>query len=238
MKKQIKILHIAKFFLLLMMIIPGCKKKTDTPRIDTEVWDIDKNGIPKFVSTNYIELSKIYRISKYRSSIGHDYSDAFEHCRSMKHYFQPKDSLDWSMVKIISPVSGKITRVESEWAGIKIEIASNDYPAFRFTIFHVNLIPNRQVGDPVLAGESLGTHIGTQTMSDISVMVNDPTHQGRLVSYFDVITEDVFNEYITRGANARTNLIISKALRDANPLICNGDVFVVSDTLENWVTLN
>ena len=75
-------------------------------------------------------------------------------------------------------------------------------------------------------------------MSDISVMVNDPTHQGRLVSYFDVITEDVFNEYITRGANARTNLIISKALRDANPLICNGDVFVVSDTLENWVTLN
>jgi hypothetical protein len=84
----------------------------------------------------------------------------------------------------------------------------------------------------------LGTHIGAQTMSDIAVIVNDPTKQGRMVSYFDVITDGLFNEYILRGAGNRTNLMISKATRDANLLQCNGDTFVTSDTLNNWVTLN
>ena len=36
------------------------------------------DALPKFVSTNYIELEKITRISKFRSSAGHDYSDDFE----------------------------------------------------------------------------------------------------------------------------------------------------------------
>lgn len=226
------------FLLILVMMIPACKKKTETPPIDNSVWDIDKQGIPKFVGFNYIELEKIYRISKYRSSVGHDYSDAFEHCRSMKHYFEPKAAIDWSLVKIYSPVSGKITRIDPEWAGAKIEIEATDYPAFRFSVFHVNLIAILKLGDPVTAGQLLGTHIGTQTLSDISVIVNDPTHQGRMVSYFEVLTDGVFIDYINRGIQTRADLIISKAKRDANPLTCNGDTFIGTDTLVNWVVLN
>ncbi|MDP1725331.1 MAG: hypothetical protein Q8M15_01005, partial [Bacteroidota bacterium] len=210
------------FILILAMMFPACKKKTENPPVDKSIWDIDKDGIPKFVANNYIELAKIYRISKYRSSVGHDYSDAFEHCRSMKHYFEPIANLDWTTVKVYAPVSGKITRVEPEWAGDKIEIESNEYPAFRFSVFHVNLISILKVGDPVSAGQLLGTHIGTQTLSDISVIVNDPTRQGRMVSYFDVITDGVFNDYFNRGVQTRADLIISKAKRDANPLTCNG----------------
>jgi hypothetical protein len=156
----------------------------------------------------------------------------------MKHYFEPKASVDWSTIKIFAPVAGKVTRLESEWAGAKIEIASDAYPAFRFSIFHVNLTSSLQVGSQVAKGDMLGTHIGAQTMSDIAVIVNDPTKQGRMVSYFDVITDGLFNEYILRGAGNRTNLMISKATRDANLLQCNGDTFVTSDTLNNWVTLN
>lgn len=48
--------------------------------------DVDSNGIPRFVQTDYIELAKIDRISRFRSGEGHDYSDNFESCRSMKHY--------------------------------------------------------------------------------------------------------------------------------------------------------
>jgi hypothetical protein len=239
MKKLIIVSEIlALIFIPFMLRITGCHKDSENPPANNGVWDIDKDGIPKFVSTNYIELDKIFRISKYRSSIGHDYSDAYEHCRSMKHYFEPKSTLDWGTVKIYSPVTGKITRLEQEWAGTKIEIESDDYPAFRFSVFHINMTQQRNLNDQVMAGELLGTHINSQTFSDISVIVNDPTRQGRMVSYFDVITDAVFNEYRNRGVNNREDMIISKTVRDANPLTCSGDTFVSSDTLDNWVILN
>ena len=121
--------------------------------------------------------------------------------------------------------------------GTKIEIASDDYPAFRFSIFHINTIVSFNVGDKITSGQQLGTHIGSQTWSDISVIVNDPTKQGKMVSYFDVITDSVFNAYSNRGVTNREELIISKAIRDAYPLSCSGDTFITTDTLENWVVL-
>jgi hypothetical protein len=215
----------------------SCKKeetKTDAPK---DVWDIDKDGIPKIAGNNYIDLSKIARISKFRSSAGHDYSDFNEHCRSMKHYFEPLASVDWSTVRIYSPVTGTITRFEPEWAGAKIEIESSAYPAFRFSIFHVQCPVPFNVGDAVTAGQELGTHIGSQTYSDISVIVNDPTKQGRMVSWFEVMTDAVFAQYSARGVSDRGNLLITKSLRDQNPLTCTGDVFSPGDPLDAWVVL-
>ena len=215
------------------------KKHDDYHYTNNDIWDIDKDGIPKFINTNYIELPKIYRISKYRSSVGHDYSDSYEHCRSMKHYFEPKSNIDWTTVKIYSPVSGIITRVEPESIrGYEIEIASDAYPAFRISIFHINLQGTRNVNDKISAGELLGTHTGSQTYSDISVIVNDPARQGRMVSYFDVITDQVFSEFSTYGIISRAVMIIPKSERDANPLTCSGDTFTSSDPLESWVILN
>jgi hypothetical protein len=223
--------------LVFVFCTTGCSKKnsTITPNY---IWDIDKNGIPVFVKTNYVELAKIYRISKFRSSVGHDYSDASEHCRSMKHYFEPGSGVDWTTVKIYSPVKGIITRVEQEWAGTKLEIESVDYPAFRFSIFHINTLKQYYVDDKVAEGEFLGTHIGTQTYSDISVIVNDPARLGRMVSFFDVMTDALFKEFSVRGLSSRDDVKIPKAIRDANPLTCNGDTFSTSDALESWFYLN
>ena len=223
---------------LLIISLSGCSKKDNNTSQPSNTWDIDSKAPPKFVKTNYIELTNIYRISKFRSSIGHDYSDFTEPCRSMKHYFEPKADADWSIIKIFSPVTGIVTRAEDEGMGIKIEIESDEYPAFRISVFHINLSVPLNVGDHVLAGQQLGTHIGSQTYSDISVIVNDPTHQGRMVSYFDVITDDVFLQYSQRGLTSRDMLIITKEQRDANPLTCNGDAFAPGDPLENWAYLN
>jgi hypothetical protein len=238
---KIKETHFRKILILPVLIFIiicfSCSKRTSDESTLPDIWDIDKDGIPQFVDTNYIELPKIQMISKYRSSVGHDYSDFSEHCRSMKHYFEPYNDIDWSSVKICCPVTGVITRVEEETYGTKVEIMSQKYPAFRFQIFHVNLGAPRFINEPVQAGESLGTHIGSYTYSDISVIVNDPTRQGRMVSYFQVITDKVFSEYQNRGITARTDLIISKELRDANPLTCSGDTFTSGDVLESWVTL-
>jgi hypothetical protein len=223
---------------LIIGFFTGCSKEEATESQANDVWDVDKKGIPEFVATNYIELDDIYRISKFRSAVGHDYSDAFEDCRSMKHYYEPRNDVDWSLIKIFSPVNGKITRIEEEWAGTKIEIAADVYPAFRFSVFHINPITTWKIDDKVSAGQQLGTHIGIQTMSDIAVTVNDPTRQGKMVSYFDVMTDALFMDYTNRGISTREEMIITKEVRDDNPLVCAGDTFISTDSLENWIILN
>lgn len=60
---------------------------------------------PKFVTHNYIDLSRIEAVSKFRSGAGHDHSDSFESCRSMKHYFAySQDDPDPSTIEIYGPV--------------------------------------------------------------------------------------------------------------------------------------
>jgi hypothetical protein len=202
-----------------------------------DTYDINANGIPQFVGMSYIELDNIYQISKFRSGIGHDYSDDFESCRSMKHYFQPSASTDWSKLKIFSPVRGTVFKIYEEWAGTQVQIKSNEYPAFIFIIFHVNLTSPLIVGEVVSAGQQLGTHIGSQTMSDIAVGVSTP-NGWKLVSYFDVMTDAVFLAYQARGLTSRNDAIISKESRDASPLTCVGETFTDPGSLENWVILN
>ncbi|MBK7030913.1 MAG: hypothetical protein IPH45_17645 [Bacteroidales bacterium] len=219
-----------------LLFLTSCTDKEEEQTV-TDIWDIDIQGIPQFIRSDYIELDKIQRISRFRSSVGHDYSDAFEQCRSMKHYFEPKADVDWTQVKVYSPVAGTLTRVEQEWAGTKLEIASDSLPAFRFSIFHMSPASPFSLGQKVTEGQYLGTHIGNSTYSDISVIVNDPTRQGRMVSWFDVMTDALFSRYAARGVNSRTLLIISKGERDAHPLECSGDAFISNDTLEGWVLL-
>lgn len=225
----------AVFFAFGFVLFHSCKKETKT-ETRPDVWDIDKSGIPKF-SVIYTNLARISKISRFRSGIGHDYSDFVEHCRSMKHYFYPADTTDWSKVEIFAPVSGTLTRVEQEGFGFKYEIQSSDYPAFRFVIFHLNPSQSRQPGDKVTEYEKLGNHIGSSTFSDIAVIVNDPTRQGRMVSYFLTLTDEAFQLFKSRGISGRDSFIISREQRDASPLICNGDQFAGEGSLENWVIL-
>ncbi len=229
-------------FLILSQVTLTCsndnKKATPPPGNDhsqDDPYDIDTYGIPKFVNTNYIELDKIYRISRFRSSVGHDYADNFESCRSMKHYFEPKGTVDWSTVKIYSPIDGAVSRVFEEWAGTQVQIRSNSHPAFFFIIFHISLADSLPIGTAIAEGQQLGTHIGPQTMSDIAVGVNTP-HGWKLIPYFEVMTDSLFQIYRSRGVVSRETLIISKEARDSDTLRCNGELFLNQGNLENWVS--
>src|SRR6266550_2197475 len=51
---------------------------------------IDKNNLPKFIQANFIDLDKIFSISKFRSAAGHSFAGGSETCRSMKHYIVPQ----------------------------------------------------------------------------------------------------------------------------------------------------
>jgi hypothetical protein len=201
-------------------------------------YDIDAWGIPKFVQTDYIELDRIGRISRFRSSIGHDYSDFFEDCRSMKHYFMPEEASDWSAVRVFSPVDGTVSRFFKEFAGTQVWIQSSEYPDFEFRIFHVKLRDSLSVGQALGAGQQLGTHIGSQTMSDIAVAVSTP-EEWKLISYFDVMTDTLFEAYRERGARERGDFIITREARDADPLTCSGETFgPYSGPTGDWFYLN
>ena len=245
MKNSLRFVAIVALLVSLSVLLIGCGKddgKGVQPKVDT--YDVDKNGIPKFVRTDYIELLRIQKISRFRSAAGHDYSDDFEQCRSMKHYYWPfggdpgqTHTPSWATINVHSPVGGTISRVYEEWAGTQIQIKSKDYPAFYFIIFHVAVANPVTVGDVVAEGQLLGNHIGDQTMSDIAVGVNTPGGW-KLVSYFDVLTDSLFQSYQAAGVSSRDSLIISKEARDADPLTCSGETFTGSGTLENWVIIN
>ncbi len=194
---------------------------------------------PQFIQADFIDLSKVFAISKFRSGSGHDFSrGSGETCRSMKHYFnvqrpegveqlisenkgippQPDGKTD---IPIYSPVDGKIVSIESEQISIgkQVYIRSNPYPDFTVRLFHIYLLPDVKKGAKVRAGQKIGV-IGQYQNTDIAIM------QGRkFVSYFEVMSDNIFAKYQALGVKNRNELIISKAERDVNPLRCNGEWF-------------
>lgn len=224
------------FLAMILLCTFGCDKKKENSSPVSISTDTAISATPHFVVINYIELDKIGRISKFRSSVGHDYHDDFEQCRSMKHYFEPKSSVDWSGIKLVAPVNGTVSRIFEEWAGTQVQIQAKNYPSFYFIIFHIHLAAPLQVGDTLTAGQLLGTHIGSQTMSDMAVGVS--TDKGwQLVSYFDLLNDSLFQQYQIRGVAKRTDMIISKEMRDADTVKCAGDAFLGSGAIEDWVVL-
>ena len=203
--------------------------------VTAATYDVEKLGVPRFVSTNYIDVSKIFAISKFRSGTGHNYSDDFERCRSMKHYFMYPNA----SAVIQAPVSGTITRIFDEWAGTQVQITSAVQPAFTFILFHVALAKPLAMGDHVQEGQVLGTHVGMQTFSDIAVGVNVPGGY-RLVSYFETLTDTGFAPFKARGITDIGQLVIPRAERDAAPFQCNGENFtkVGAQTDSEYVNLN
>jgi hypothetical protein len=210
---------------------------TDQGNPGSETFDPAMSVLPKLVEVDYIELSKITSISKFRSAEGHDYSDDFESCRSMKHYLRPSEKVDWAAVKIFSPVAGSVLRTEEEQrAGTKLEIQAQQCAAFVFIIHHVRLSVPLRPGDKVAAGQAIGVHIGKETYSDIAVAINTPRGR-KLVSYFEVMPDSVFRHYQERGLANRSEAIISKQSRDADPLSCRSGKFTSHGHIPGWISL-
>ena len=224
-------------YIILMLLFVGCDKESTVITQDQPNSKDSVITIPlRFINVDYIVLDKIDRISKFRSGFGHDYRDDAESCRSMKHYYQPLSNVSWSSVKIFSPVSGTIVRTFEEWAGTQLWIQPFSQPSFTIIIFHIALQKPLILGDTVIAGVQLGNHIGSQTMSDIAIGFSNQ-NKWQLLSYFDVMSDSLFKRYTARGVTSRSDLIITKEARDADPLNCKGDSFGTAGTLENWVFL-
>ena len=217
----------------------GGKTAESTIYVGASTYDLATLGPPRVVTANYIDVSKIERISRFRSTVGHSYTDGSETCRSMKHYFQPKSALDWTTVDVYSPVDGTIFGIANDGAfGKQLLIRPRLVPLVNVALFHVNLDATVVAGGWVNAGDHLGRHAAQNTYSDIAVSIG-PKEGGRLISYFDAMTDAVFQPYQARGVASRSTMVITKAERDADPVPCVGESqFTVFGTLPQWVVLN
>lgn len=202
-----------------------------------DVYDLDGRGVPRLITSDYLDLAAIDRVSLFRSAIGHDYSDSLERCRSMKHYFMPRAAIDWGTLAISAPAEGTVVDIRAETTfGFQVQIRPASLSAATIVIFHVVPDGGIAVGTRVTAGQRLGRHFGSQTMSDIAIRIDTPGG-ARLVSYVEAMTDGVFAAYQARGAGSREALVISRADRDAHPLACNGEQFAGMGPLTNWFQL-
>lgn len=206
-------------------------------------YDLKALGVPTLVFSDCIQLWKIERISRFRSGEGHDFSDDFESCRSMKHYYLPFAGIEPGSVAVFSPVSGFVEGTLEEWEqalskGTAMGIRLDTHPAFDVAIYHLRLARPFAVGDRVLAGQLLGTSAKLSgTATDVVVGVHTPAGY-RLLSFFEVMSETAFAPYRARGVPTPRTLVIPRAERDADPLACEGERFLGPGTLPNWVQLS
>jgi hypothetical protein len=171
----------------------------------------------------------------------------------MRHGYSVYESYrENNTVEVYSPVAGDIVSISNDGHGASIglnnkqvQIRPQGQPAFVIRIFHCDLASSAiAAGKKVTAGELLGyarlyyDDLAEYADSfDIAVFVNTPDGS-RLISYFDIMEDMLFSDYIARGATSRQDFIITKEERDADPLQCNGEWFVDGGHLENWVILN
>jgi len=232
---------------------------------DLPCYDIETEGIPQFVNAHFTELDKIEYIQRFRSGYGIDSSDDFEDCRVMKNAYIPFEDY-WvdKEVKIYSPVNGTIISIgytilnsSGTWdvyqsdVATKIKIQPSEYKAFPVTISFVDI---RDMGIYRGLQVSAGQHIGyaclrySNTVTKLSainidVEVNTCPSGTKKLSYFDVITDNVFQAYKDRGATSQDEFIISKEERDKDPLTCvyNSEIgyYCIYDkgNIPNWVHL-
>ena len=207
-------------------------------------WMDYTEDVAKIASADFIDLDKIGHISRFRSGKGHDYPDGYEECRSMKHYYYAYDDFVGEDVNIYSPVDGVITDLTEEGErGTRIMIKPNGYDAYKVIIFHVDTNSSVTNGASLTAGDVLGTIFVSEdddnVSTDIAVqmsLIDGIDAKQKMVSYFDIMSDAVYSNYVERGVTDKSDVIISKLERDADPLTCEGQTFTgPSNTIGNVV---
>lgn len=210
-----------------------------------------EQNLPKFIKENYIDLNLIGFVSQFRSDNGHDFSDETAKCSSMKHYFEfplgkrldvngpngiPADPTAQNGVPIYAPVDGTILDIQSEVfpLGKQLHIQVKDYTDFKVRLFHIYPLITLKVGQQVKAGDQIGL-INMGQGTDIAVEANINSNR-RFYSIFELMTDQLFQKYIQKGASSRDEFILSEQYRKENPLTCNGQQFTNhSETWKEWV---
>ena len=205
------------------------------------------------LTTNFIELDKVDKISKFRSCQGHVVvsQDSGETTRNMKHYVVLKPEFEGGgKVSVYAPFDGVIKSLSGQrgpdlegeiWLGNP----NNDWD---FSVQHIKVADNLKEGQKVSAGEELGTVANR----GIDVVYGTMAHETKNVegvelpyasldSAFNHFDPKLVAEYQAHGINP-ADMSYSKEYRDQTPckLEPNGPSkgqLNDHDHPEDWVTV-
>jgi len=261
------------FIILTVIIIYGSifliRTKVHLYDKDETCYDLNADGVPVFVNSHFVDLDKIEYIKRFRSGFGTNNPDDFESCRCMTNSFIPFQEY-WDLdneIEIYSPINGVITQIipvyvndSGKWvlpaenSATRVYIRSEEHPDFIVEIRLVDIrITDIKSGMKVSEGQLIGyanlDSVETVLQTPfISIHLNTnicPDANLKKLSYFDVITDDLFEGFIDRGAKSRDQFIISKEDRDNDPLVCvwSSDEMIAfsfiweKGNIKNWVYL-
>ncbi len=195
---------------------------SQTPSSEQEETGEHEEVLPKFCVHDVTDLDMIAAISKFRSMIGHDYSDSFEMERSMKHYYMPLPEYLGTIDKLplYSPVKGKISGIsEDATAGYLMRIQVEGYEDFYICIHHINVLSNITQGVEVNPGDLLGFAylIGTSCFDIAVFRLLDKKF--KYYSIFEFMSDDVFARYKAKGIESQNVMIISREDADKSPFL-------------------
>lgn len=198
----------------------------------------NESEIPRdLITSQFIDFDRVYMVSKFRSGAGHDFSSGVqgETCRSMKHYFntskfntsqnsqgpyRSQPTATEQNIKIYAPVDGRIVEIDDTHTGVGVKISPDTHSSFLVSIDHIDLLPEFKFGTHLKSGQWIAT-IGPRDGVDFSIETMTLNKGNILLSYFEVMTDEVFKPYKDLGFE-REDFIISKEYRDAHPFICGG----------------
>ena len=257
---------------------PPTAKPNDKLETDTTIELgplVDPDNPPKIATYNFIDLKPFVSISKIRAITGHMYSygdseyDATgKSCRSMKHYFESYTKVQrWNSsfgsyntkgnINFYAPTDGTLTDVVTASAEggteYQFRIQSSLQPRIGFSFHHIDLLPELRNGAEVSGGQLLGTMYRNNGQGEIATFINTGEVEGDsgdYISFFDVMSDDVFAMYQAKGIQSRSQMTIPLAEREANPIGCTigdgkGAKFIPNqdeltfaqwqDSTDNWV---
>ncbi len=204
-----------------------------------------------FITSNFVDLSQIQSIAKFRSCHGHDvFSTDFngdsEPLSAMKMYFRPIDSLQGTnnKVKVFAPFDGEIVQVDptDTSRGRHYVIRREPFNGWYMTIFHQTFSDaDLHVGTRVKAGQFLSYATTNDIGHDFDIALQRFTNENaqyngvpsnynyqtailrNLEPIFPHMTEGVLAQWEARGVALADDTIVSKAYREANPCTCQGE---------------
>jgi len=199
------------------------------------------SDLPKFITHSHMDPTKVIRISKFRSTIGHPYTsppcdpDKYIKCQSEKHYFDfytPGKPLP----DVTAPCTGTISTIREEDMGTQVWITPDNFPDYQVGLFHIRNF-TKKPNDRVAAGEKLGTHYTSDTYSDLAVAGPNWV----LTSAFLHMTNDLLKQFGI--LYPEDTMVISQEDRDKNPSPCEKnpspcrDQMPLVTTPKNWFTV-
>ena len=207
---------------------------------------IDPTNPPRIAVNNFIDLDPFIGITKLRAAYGHDFSigdeeydPEYKSCRSMKHYldaytYAQRSSGNFGSyntsgnVKYYAPADGELRDImTNEFSPGEIEyqftIMSDEYPNLLFTFMHVDLLEELRNGASVKAGQHIGYVIRPHGQGEIVTWVSLGAGNIKNISFFDVMSDEVFSKYQSRGVLDREQMTITREYRDSNPKPCHSD---------------